>query len=156
MHKSFYASGFLYNLKTQQILLLKPQSDQESPKWSLFGGEGLEGEDPQIAFQRIVLEKLGIDLKLKKIYPIYDYFDKNLDKTGFIFYAEIGKTPTFSPINEKTPSWVTFTQTLKLPFLSQTKQDIMVGERVINLKAREDEASKLGALILNEKSSSFR
>lgn len=142
---SFYASGFLYNLKTQQILLLQSQpKDEIASSWSTLGGESKEGEDAQATFQRIVHELLNVDLKTKHIYPIYDYFHEKLDKVNYVFYAEVGKTHNFDPLKGSTLSWVTFGQTLKLLFSTQTKQDVVVGERVIHLKEREDEAKSIG------------
>ncbi len=147
MHKSFYASGFLYNLKTQQILLLQSdKKDDIAPNWSMLGGEGKEGEDAAVAFQRIIHELLDIELKIKQIHPIYDYFHDQLNRDNYVFYAEVKKAKTFDPLKENTLSWVTFEQTVKLLFSTQTKQDVVVGERVIHLKEREDEASREGVI----------
>lgn len=138
MHKSFYASGFLYHLRSGQILLLQSQQkDNIVPNWSTLGGESKEGEDAQAAFLRIVKELLNINLKVRQIFPIYDYFHETLDKTNYVFYAEVGRTLNFAPLKESTLSWVTFDQTLKFLFSTKTKQDVVVGERVINAKKRE-------------------
>ncbi|MBI2012155.1 NUDIX hydrolase [Candidatus Daviesbacteria bacterium] len=146
MHKPFYASGFLYNQKTGQILLLQSQpTDDSSPAWSMLGGEGREGEDAMITFQRVVLEFLKIDLKIKRILPIYDYFHEGLDKINYVFYAEVGKALNFSPLKDYIPVWIRFDETLKLLFASKTQQDIIVGERVINAKQRDIEALKINA-----------
>lgn len=137
MHKSFYASGFLYSLKTNQILLLQSQQkDDIASFWSTLGGEGKEGEEAQVAFQRIVLEILNVNLSLKHIYPIYDYFHDTLDKVNYVFYGEVKSAPQFSSFKDSTFSWVAFDETLKLLFSDRTKQDVIVGERVINLKWR--------------------
>lgn len=132
MHSSFYASGFLYSLKTHQILLL-----QSSASWSMLGGEGYEGEEASETFIRIVKRVLRLRLKDKDIYPIYDYPDEALGKTNYVFYAEVDKVPLNLP-KKSNLSWVTFPETLKLLFSGQTKQDVIVGERVINLKMRLD------------------
>ena len=143
MQTSFYASGFLYNLKTQQILLLQsPQRDDEASSWSMLGGESQEGEEAQATFQRIVQQELNINLKPKQIYPVYDYFHETLDKINFVFYAEVGRTLNFESSKENALSWVTFDQTLKFLFSDQTKRDVMISERAIHLKERTDEASK--------------
>ena len=137
VHKPFYASGFLYSLKTHQILLLKDQQkDDIKSQWSTLGGESKEGEDTQIAFQRIIHELLNLNLKIKYIYPIYDYFHDTRDKINYVFYAEVKKTPNFNRSKENTLSWVTFSETLKFLFSAHTKQDVIVGERVINAKWR--------------------
>jgi len=140
---SFYASGFLYSLKTHQILLLQAKQKKDMPSlWSTMGGESINGEEAQIAFQRIVNKLLNINLKPKDIYPVYDYFHNTRNKVSYVFYAEVGKTRIFNASKRGTLSWFTFHETLKLPFTSQTKQDIVVGERVINAKWRDDEAKK--------------
>ncbi len=137
MHKSFYASGFLYSLKTHQILLLQSQkNDDIISLWSTLGGESKDGEDAQEAFQRIVHELLDLNLKRKNIYPIYDYFHEKLDKVNYVFYGEVKKIPTLSSLQKSSLSWVTFSETLKFLFSAHAKQDVIVGERVINLKRR--------------------
>ena len=142
MQNSFYASGFLYNNKTHQILLI--QSDQKkdsSAFWSLLGGEGKRGEEAKVTFQRVVSKFLNINLKPKDIYPVYDYFHNTRNKLNFVFYGEVAGTKKFNSLKGSL-SWFGFSETLKLPFTSQTKQDIIVGERVINAKWRDDEAKK--------------
>ena len=136
MQTSFYASGFLYSLKTQQILLLQPPD--LTSFWSTLGGESKEGEETQVAFQRIIYKILNIELKNKHIFPVYDYFHNIRNKMNYVFYAEVGK-PKIPNTPKSIFSWFTFHETLKLPFNTQTKQDLVVGERVINLKFREDE-----------------
>lgn len=136
MHKSFYASGFLYSLKFRQILLLQSPSEADKiSSWSMLGGESNEGEDASVTFQRVINKLLNLNLQAKDIYPIYDYFHNSLNKVNFVFYAEIENAPVF---NSKISNlfWLTFSDTLKLSFPDHTKQDIVVGERVINLKQR--------------------
>lgn len=141
---SFYTSGFLYSLKTHQILLLQPKQKTEDPSWSMLGGESINGEEAQIAFQRIVNKLLNINLKPKDIYPIYDYFHNTRNKFNYVFYAETQDTKVFNKFKKGNLSWFTFSETVKLLLTSQTKQDVVVGERVINAKWRDDEAKKLG------------
>ena len=145
MHKSFYASGFLYSLKTHQILLLKSQK-KDSPDflWSTLGGEGGDGEEAQATFQRIINKLLNLNLKPKDIYSFYDYFHDTLDEVNYVFYAEVKNPQEFSSLKKDTFSWVTFRDTLKLLFSAHSKQDIIVGERVISAKWRENEAKKAG------------
>ncbi len=105
----------------------------------MIGGESIEGEDAQIAFQRIVNELLDLKLKSDDIYPVYDYFHNSLDKINYVFYAEVKTHPIFDSFKKGTLSWVSFNDTLKFPFSDHTKQDIVVSERVINLKRRLDQ-----------------
>lgn len=145
MQTSFYASGFLYSLKTHKILLL--QSEQEdgiNPLWSTIGGES-EAEDAQIAFQRIINKLLNLELKTKNIHPVYDYFHDEKDKTNYVFYAEVKNPQDFNSPGGNSFSWVAFNEVSKLLFTAHAKQDVIVGERVINAKWREDEAIREGA-----------
>ncbi len=136
MQTSFYASGFLYSLKTHQILLLESDS-----LWSTLGGESQEGEEAQTTFQRVVCDTLDINLKPKNIYPVYDYFSSTRNKPNFVFYGQVRSVKKFNDLKGKL-TWFTFTETVKLPFTKQTKQDIVVGERVINAKWRDDNEIK--------------
>lgn len=145
MQTSFYTSGFLYSLKTHQILLLKSQKkDSTDFLWSTLGGESSNGEKAQAAFQRIISKLLNLNLKTKDIYPIYDYFFDEKDKDNYVFYAEVKSPKEFDDFRGNTFSWVGFGEVSKLPFTVRTKQDVIVGERVINAKWREDEAKKTG------------
>lgn len=138
MHKSFYASGFLYNLPTQQILL--QQNNSLTNFWSLFGRKGRNNENPIRVFQKAISQQLRINLALEAIYPVYDYFKSGIGKTCYVFYAQVGlKEKDFLSTKDFTAEWFTFKQTTKLSFSDQTKQDIIVAQRVINAKARDEE-----------------
>lgn len=144
MQTPFYVSGFLYSLKTHQILLLKSQQkDSTDFLWSTLGGESSEGEEAQTVFQRVISESLNINLKTKDIHPIYDYFQESRDKINYVFYAEVKSAKDFDPCKGAAFSWISFNETSKLPFTARAKQDVIVGERVISAKWREDEAKKL-------------
>lgn len=143
MQTSFYTSGFLYSPKTHQILLLQPKQKADAVSfWSTFGGECKEGEEAPLTFRRIISKLLNINLKTNDIHPVYDYFQSSRNKFNYVFYAEVGKTKKFSDSKNGILSWFSFRETLKLPFTTQTKQDIVVGERVINAKWRDNEARK--------------
>lgn len=137
MHNSFYASGFLYSLKTHQILLLQaPKKNGINTQWSTISGESEEGEDARSAFQRIVHEHLNLNLEMEHIYPIYDYLKETNGKVNYVFYAEVKNTKFSNLAKEGTLSWITFSETIKLLFTDHIKQDVIVGERVINAKWR--------------------
>ena len=109
----------------------------------MLGGESINGEEAQITFQRIANKLLSINLKPKDIYPVYDYFHNTYNKLHYVFYAEVGNIKNFNSLKKGSLSWFTFSETLKLHFTNQTKQDIIVSERVINAKWRDNEAKKL-------------
>lgn len=145
MHKAFYASGFLYLPTTQQILLQqsKENSANTTSVWSLIGGKGYKTEHPHKTFHRIVHQLLKLKLNIKNIYPVYDYINNTQNTIHYVVYAEVTKAKNFSPTPTYSFSWVTFKQTLKMPFHPQTKQNIIVGERVVKAKKRDDDAKNM-------------
>ncbi len=118
------------------------KKDSTDFQWSTLGGESKGDEEAQDAFQRIIKELLGLELKTKNIYPVYDYFNEEKGKDSFVFYAEVKSPKEFKCLEEGTYSWVAFDEISKLPYAPHSKQDIIVGERVINAKWREDEANR--------------
>ena len=126
-------------------MLKSQQKDSTDFLWSMIGGESSEGEEAQIVFQRIINELLNLSLKAKDIHPVYDYFHDTRDKLNYVFYAEVKNPQEFDSLKEDTLSWVAFNETPKLLFTVHTKQDVIVGERVISAKWREDEARKLAS-----------
>ena len=138
MHKDFYASGFLFHLPTQQILLQQPKKvSGNSMPWSLFGGKSKPKEDEKTAFKRIINKTLKLKLKPNSIQPIYSYFNKEMGRENLLLYAQVGAAKKFSSKNGTTFGWFTFKQVLKLQIDEQTKHDIVVGQRVVASKARK-------------------
>lgn len=145
MHKYFYASGFLYYLPFQQILL--QQNNTSISSWSSFGQKGHNYESPLSVFQEAISQQLRIKLALETIYPVYDYFKKELGATCYVFYAQVDlKEKEFLARRNSAIEWFTFKQITKLTFSDQVKQDILVAERVIKAKARNDELTMLPSL----------
>lgn len=108
----------------------------------MLKGEGKVGEEPSIIFQKTIKELLNLKISLSNIYPIYDYFDEAAKKNNFVFYVEVNKSPQFKyPSQGSSLNWLTFAETSKLPFFNHCKQDVIVGERVINLKSRLEQES---------------
>lgn len=149
MKTSFYASGFLYSPKSHKILLLKSQK-QDSPDflWSTLKGESNGGEEVSAAFQRIINELLELNLKLKDIYPVYDYPYDTEEKINYVFYGEVKSAKVLKSLSAGAFSWVAFSEVSKLPFVAHSKQDVIVGERVISAKWRVDEAKREELLVI--------
>ncbi|MBI2597527.1 hypothetical protein HYW41_05220 [Candidatus Daviesbacteria bacterium] len=143
MQTPFYVSGFLYNPKTNQILLVQSRSETDQSLWSTMEEEDVEGEEAVVIFKRIINKLLNLDLKPKDIYPVYDYLHNTRNKFNYVFYAEVKNIKRFNHLKNGNLTWFTFNEALKLPLTSQIKRDIVVGERVINAKKRDIEAKKL-------------
>jgi ADP-ribose pyrophosphatase YjhB (NUDIX family) len=138
MHNSFYASGFLLHPSSQRILLQQYNSDSQVPEWTLFSTAGKGQETPNQAFHRLITEELGVPVKITDVYAVYDYSHKEKNVPHHIFYAVVDKVDEEeTPLIENKTSWFYFRQIIKLTMKPQTKQDITVGQRVINLAIRE-------------------
>lgn len=139
VHKPFYVSGFLYHLRTQQILLYQPDQNNDSRSvWTMPGGAGIGEDDPQKSFQRIIYQLLNLRLNEKCIHPVYDYFNDTLNTIHYVFYAQVKTMNNLLMPDKDILFWFTFKQITKLPLSGQTKQDIIVSQRVIQAQARSD------------------
>jgi ADP-ribose pyrophosphatase YjhB (NUDIX family) len=138
MHKSLYASGFLYNISTEQILLQQLHSQST---WSLFGGKNNPSETPQHAFQEIITKHLHITPPLSVIHTVYEYPLENSGEQHVILYANVNFSEEEQQFAEELhTNWFTFRQLYKLSLTEQTKQDLMIGQRVIQAEIRKKEA----------------
>lgn len=86
---------------------------------------------------------LNLELKEKNIHPVYDYFHDGHRKINYVFYGEVKNSREFDSLEEGSYSWVDFREIAKLPFTPSAKQDVIVGERVINAKWREEEGQQV-------------
>lgn len=129
MHKDFYASGFLYHSRTQQILLQK-DTDKENAPWRLVSGKSAKNETDSQTFKRLIETIYDLEVDLKSIFPAYNYFHDDLKKENFVYYAKINKLTEFN--SKKTEfRWFSFREVLKINLDEQTRHDITVIQRVI-------------------------
>ncbi len=129
MHKPFYASGFLFHVATEQILLQQHDSG-DTTNLALFRGKSHKGDNPQTVFQHSVEQALGVSIPASSIRPVYDYIHDELGE-HFIFYVEMtGTTPETYPSKNKT-MWFSLAKLSKQAMSEQTRHDIIVGVRVI-------------------------
>lgn len=139
MHKLFYASGFLYHTPTEQILLRQVSTDKApSPTWHMVGGIASKEEESIDTFKRYIHDLIDVKLDAKRVFAVYDYFHNTHNTMHYVFYAEVKKLIAIPADDKRGLSWVTFKQTTKLPFDAQTKQDVIIAERVIKAQARSD------------------
>src|SRR2546423_1660792 len=106
MHKTFYASGFLYHLDSEQILLQQHMPSAPLSPWFLFGGIYSEKVGPEAAFKDVVFDLLNI--KIKNVYPVYSYFNENASINQSIVYSELKTLRKFSPKKGLTFAWFSF------------------------------------------------
>jgi hypothetical protein len=137
MHKDFYASGFLYNPLSQQILLQQQTAADENSPWGLLESEVTNGSCGEETFRNLISKHLNIKISLRKIFYIYTRYADGADKHHSIYYAEVKRAPKSFSSNKSKFSWFTFKQIHKLTLSEQTKHDIMVGQRVIDSAIRK-------------------
>lgn len=135
MHKGFYASGFLYHPKSQQILLQQLYSANNS-SWTLFGKTSAQDKTGEEVFKDIFYEVLNLKIKLNNIKMVYSYFSKELNKRN-IYYAEVKSRYKHPVSGNSTFAWFTFKQVQKLNLSEQIRHDILVGQRVIDSSIRK-------------------
>lgn len=137
MHKDFYASGFIYHPKSQQILLQQQTSANDNPLWTLLGKKPTKNQTGEEALKDLFFELLNLKIKLDNIKIIYSYFSKELSKDHNIYYAEVKSLHKYPVSKHTTFAWFTFKQIQKLNVSEQTKQDIIIGQRVIDSSIRK-------------------
>lgn len=125
--KKYYSGGFLYRPDSQQILLAQDLSDPNLT-WTLLGSQ--KGED----FRKVVAKLLKYKLEASDICPVYDYVAGG--KKRFISYARVKKQRDFPATRNYSFGWFSIKEISKLPLSAQTKQDIIVGYRVIDSQIR--------------------
>lgn len=136
MHKTFYASGFLYHPASKQILL-QQQAHGEEVKFALFRGKSDKGSDPQAVFQQCIEETLGSPVKSSAIRPVYDYMHEKFGM-HFIFYIEITEVTLKKLKSKEETAWVSLAKLSKINMSEQTRHDIIVGERVIRASQEQE------------------
>jgi hypothetical protein len=135
MHKTFYASGFLYHLASQQILLQQNTSSQYfSSHWLLFEKTYTGNEIPETIFKNMISDVLRI--KINDVHPVYAYEHENTNKT--VFYSKLDSLQDFPSKNGLLFKWFSFRDVRSLHIIEQTKHDIVVGQRVIDAELRKD------------------
>lgn len=139
MHKTFYASGFLFHLPSQQILLQQKQSTSPvvSP-WIFFGNKHAINKKPEKIFEETLSKLLKINInKLNKIYS----YTKDYFQIHTLFYATLDELEEFAPVNGYVFRWFSFKDVLKIKISEQTKHDIVIGQRVIDALERDNDAN---------------
>lgn len=135
MHKLFYASGFLYHLPTQQILLQQNFVSSSDSFWSLLGKEHEEKEISEDVFKNVLVDLLHLHVNV--IYPIYSYLQETTNKNHSLLYATVEKLQEFPQKNDCIFKWFSFKEILKLPLSEQMQHDIVVGHRVVEAMGRK-------------------
>ena len=134
MPKKFYASGFLYHPDSSKILLQQENANDPKSLWSLLGSKNIGSETSQENFVRNAKSFLHLDLLANAVYGVYDYF--RLGK-NYVSYAIVKKLTDFPTIGKTVFAWFRIKEITKLALSDQTKQDLIVGQRIIDCEIRK-------------------
>ncbi len=87
---NFWAGGFLFNPKTNSILLHKRDSKTlfNPNKWAFFGGLSKGQETPEECFVRELKEELNINIKSKDVIPLCDYLNREFNTHRYVFFVK--------------------------------------------------------------------
>ena len=88
-------------------------------------------------FKELFFEAINLKIKLTNINIIYSYFSKELNMENNVYYAEVSKLYKTSSSKDIIYSWFTLKKIQKINVSEQTKQDIIIGQRVIDSSVRK-------------------
>ncbi|MEX2007952.1 MAG: NUDIX hydrolase [Candidatus Spechtbacterales bacterium] len=132
--KIFYAGGFLYNPKTDSVLLHKrdAQTNIHPNQWAFFGGTSEPGETPQQTFAREMSEELGIEIAPERIEPLCDYLNEEMGTYRYVFVVEsdLGKDQMQLSEGEDF-DWVSLREVFEYDLTEKTARDLRT---FLNLK----------------------
>lgn len=126
---TFFAGGFLYNPKTNEILLHKRDGNTNiNPnKWAFFCGTSEGDESPVQTFIREIKEEIGVTLKPGEVVPVCDYLNTDRGTHRYSFYAVsdakkeemvLGKGADFD--------WISLDDVFKLDATQKTFDDLNI------------------------------
>lgn len=129
----FYSGGFLYNPKTNSVLLHQRDSNTKiNPnKWAFFGGLSEVGENPKETFAREINEELGIKISEKEIIPLCSYLNEELQTHRNIFFVESNLYKSQMQLGEgKGFDWIPLDKVFDYDLTEKTKLDLKTFLRI--------------------------
>lgn len=105
----------------------------------MLGSKSIGEETSQENFVRNAKAFLHLDLLANSIYSVYDYL--HLGKK-YVSYTIVKKLTDFPQMGKTVFAWFKMKEITKLPLSAQTKQDLTVGQRVIDCEIRKKAAEQ--------------
>ncbi len=127
--KKFYAGGFLYNPKTNSVLLHKRDGNTNiNPnKWAFFGGLNEGEESPVETFVREIHEELGMVISPVEVKPLCDYLNQELGTYRYVFFIESEIKESEIVLGEGAGfEWVPVEKVFGYDLTEKTKEDLLV------------------------------
>ena len=127
--KTFFAGGFLYNPKTQEVLLHKrdDKTDINPNKWAFFGGLSEGDETPVQTFIREMYEELSIKFSKNEVIHLCDYENMERNTHRYSFYAVSDKKKEEMELGEGADfAWIPLDNVFKLDATQKTLDDLNI------------------------------
>ncbi len=123
----FFSGGFLYNPKTNSVLLHKRDGNTtiNPHKWAFFGGLGEGEETPVQAFMREMHEELGLELSVEEVIRLCDYPNLERGTHRYSFYVISEKSKDEMVLGEGADfDWIPVEKALLLDATDKTIADL--------------------------------
>lgn len=123
----FYAGGFLYNPKTQSVLLhLRDNKTKIHPnEWGFFGGKNEGSESPKECFIRELKEELGIKVDKEGIQGLCNYFNADRGWWRYVFYIKSNLAKSEMKLREGADfDWIPLDKVFNYTLTEKTRLDL--------------------------------
>lgn len=125
--EKFYSGGYLYNPKTQCVLLhLRDGNTKINPhQWAFFGGASEGEETPAETFIREIKEELGVDILPHEIKPLRDYVNDEFGIYRHVFFVESELHKKQMKLGEGADfDWIPLEKVLGYDITEKTREDM--------------------------------
>ena len=125
----FYAGGFLYNPKTDEVLLHKRDARAKvSPnQWAFFGGLNEGDETPKQTFMREIREELSIEIPEQSIRSIANYFNQKQQTHRHVFFVESDLEKSKMKLMEGEGfDWIPLGKVFEYDLTEKTERDLKI------------------------------
>lgn len=130
----FYSGGFLYNPKTNSVLLHKRDMKTEANpgKWANFGGLSEGDETPKQTFTREMKEELGVNIAEEEITPLCDYFNEERQAHRYIFFVRSNIDKSEMHLTEGADfDWIPLDKVFEYDLTEKTVGDMRLFSRIL-------------------------
>ncbi len=123
----FYAGAFLYNPKTQSVLLhLRDEQVAVHPnQWGFFGGTSENDETPEACVIRELKEELDIDVEKNQLKKLCDYLNEQRGTWRHVFFIESDLEKSAMRLGEGADfDWIPIAKVFEYNLTEKTKRDL--------------------------------
>jgi len=125
--EKFYSGGYLYNPKTQSVLLhLRDGNTKINPhQWAFFGGASEGDETPTETFIREMHEELGIHILPDEVKILRDYVNDEFGTHRYVFFMESELPKEEMQLGEGADfDWIPLKKVLEYDITEKTRGDM--------------------------------